>query len=429
MSSSCYDIIIVGAGISGLRVGIQLLTTHPHLRCCILEKYTYNGGRVITYHKNIKGIGQVQWENGAGRISTSHKKVLGLIKKYNLTFARISGDSLYLDRSHSTPIPNPFTDLIDLYLTPLKKLSTELLQTHTLGSLLHHVFGPKKAKAFYSTFPYYAEIHTLRADLGLISFDSEMHSNKGFGVCVEGLSSIIQSMVDEFKHLGGTIQHGIELQTIHQKENNIILGCYESCTKHKRIINTKTCVLALHSDALKIIRGVSTLPVLNRLKMEPLLRIYAVFPVIKGKCWFSDLSKIITPDPIRYIIPMDPSKGIIMISYSEGPVATYWMKLPSNQVETKVMNHIRLLFPDRAIPDPLFFKLHPWTSGCTYWLPGLYNVEEESKKSLQPMPNKIPRLFMCGESFSLRQAWMEGSLEQADHLLQLPAFQSTLNTI
>ena len=72
-----YDIVIIGAGIAGLRVGIETLTRYPGKKCCILEKYDYNGGRVVTYHtpKN-----KLHWEGGAGRISMKHKKVLQLLK-------------------------------------------------------------------------------------------------------------------------------------------------------------------------------------------------------------------------------------------------------------------------------------------------------------------------------------------------------------
>ena len=79
-----YDLIIVGGGISGLRVAIKALKKRPNIKCLILEKYGYIGGRVVTYRKDIPKVGEVQWENGAGRIATSHKKVLKLFKKYNL---------------------------------------------------------------------------------------------------------------------------------------------------------------------------------------------------------------------------------------------------------------------------------------------------------------------------------------------------------
>ena len=79
-----YDLVIVGGGIAGLRVGIETLKKKPGIKCCILEKYGYIGGRVVTYRKNIPGVGAVQWENGAGRIHNSHKMVLKYVKEYGL---------------------------------------------------------------------------------------------------------------------------------------------------------------------------------------------------------------------------------------------------------------------------------------------------------------------------------------------------------
>ena len=92
------------------------------------------------------------------------------------------------------------------------------------------------------------------------------------------------------------------------------------------------------------------------------------------------------------------------------------------------MTEARKLFPERTIPDPIFFKQHPWYEGCTYWLPGSYNVEEESKKSLHPRPHTIPNLFMCGESFAVHQCWIESALDQADKLLSYNRFRTTLRS-
>jgi Flavin containing amine oxidoreductase len=456
MSGSCYDVIIVGAGIAGLRVGIEVLKKYPKIKCCILEKYGYNGGRVVTYHKEIKGVGKVQWENGAGRISTSHKKVLSLFKKYNLTYVHISPETMWLDEgelkdsdgelkdsdgelkdsdgelkdsdgelkdSDGELKENQFSSLVDFYIKPLLNLPTYILQTHTLGQLLHSIHG-NSISSFYLQFPYYAEIHTLRADLALYAFQNEMKSNLHFGVCKEGLSTLIDHMVKQFITLGGIILQNISLESLSYSHSSFSLQCFESCTHKKRFFQSSVCILALHHQALLSIKGVQHLPVLKKLKMEPLLRIYAVFPVKKKQSWFSGLSKIVTSGHIRHIIPMNPLTGTIMISYTDGSDARYWMKQSPHIVQSKIMSSIRSLFPHRDIPDPLFFKLHPWTSGCTYWLPGLYNVQEESMKSLQPN-KKIP-LFMCGESFAVHQAWMESALEQADHLLELDSFQSSL---
>ena len=156
------DVIIVGAGVAGLRVGIECLK--KDITCCILEKYGYVGGRVTTFKKFVPGFGPVQWENGAGRISTSHIKVLKLFKKYGLTFVPHSSDSTYFS---SFMEQNNFNDLIKFYIEPLKKLDHTILSEYTLGELfdLIHI-----DKSFYYKFPYFSEIHVLRADIALHAF-------------------------------------------------------------------------------------------------------------------------------------------------------------------------------------------------------------------------------------------------------------------
>jgi monoamine oxidase len=437
--SSTYDLIIVGGGVAGLRVGIETLKTKPRLRCCILEKYGYIGGRVNTFKKNIPKVGDVKWENGAGRIYFSHKKVLKLLQQYHLTFVPIPSETDYItDPTYSFKEPhatgNKFSDLINFYLTPIEQLPEDVLSTHTLKELLDKTLGAGVAKQFYIQFPYYSEIHTLRADLALKSFRGEMKSNDRFGVCAEGLSSLTSSMMEEFVSLGGTVIMDTEVYKVsNNSDNSVTLNCQIRNTVQKNTYVGKSVVLALHHNAVKDIEGASKISVLKHLEMTPLLRMYAVFPTRNKVSWFSGINKTVTNSPVRYIIPIDPQRGIIMISYTDGDDAKYWIKQDESaaehgqeNVKELVMAEIRKLFPERSIPDPIFFKQHPWYDGCTYWLPGMYNVEYESIMSLNPLPKAISNLFMCGESFAVEQCWIESALEQADKLLHLPKFRISL---
>jgi hypothetical protein len=420
-----HDVLIIGAGIAGLRTGIKVLTDYPHLKCIILEKYNYNGGRVVTYHKTIPGVGKVQWENGAGRIASTHHIVLALLKRYRLTTYPISGDVMYLSDELRQ---NHFSDLHDAYLEPFRRLPKDVLQTHTLGQLSDMVLGPVKTREIYSQFPYFSEIHTLRADHALYVFDYELGSMSGFVGCKEGLSALIDGMVDEFLGLGGVIEHGQEVISVSSLKNKSVeVTCKQKDMKYRQTYVAPICVMALHSEAMKHIRGVSHLPVLDKLVMNPLLRMYAVFPVHKGKSWFSGMSKIVTPDRVRFIIPID--HRTIMISYTDGDDARYWMRKNSDGLEGEIMQHIRSLFPDLDIPDPIFFKTHPWTYGCTYWKPGRYDIFEESDQSLHPDPIEHPGLYLCGESFAVLQCWMECAIEQSDHMTDHPMFRKALKSI
>lgn len=398
-----YDLVIVGAGLAGLRVGIEALKKRKGMRVVILEKYGYTGGRVVTHYKD-----GLQYEIGAGRISEKHVKVLGLMRKYGLTWVPMGNGK------------DEFSVLKEAFFQPLLGLSD--LQSESLFDIVKRVHGEEEAQRFFSLFPYWGEVHTMRADMALAAFHGEMKSFSGFGGCKEGLSAIIRGMVREFRQLGGQIRLNSQVFEVRRVDGieNILLGAGE-------VMKGRLCVLALHRDAVAGLRGLSRWSGIKHLKMDPLLRMYAVFPTCDGGgAWFSGLPKVVTAGRVRFVIPVNPLKGIIMISYTDGADALYWMnrvkKDGKENVVAKVMKEIRELFPDRAIPDPLEFKVYPWDSGCTYWLPGNYDPVVESKEALCVREG----LYCCGESWSLRQAWMEGALEHADILLSDKRFSSAL---
>ena len=401
-----YDYIIVGAGIAGLYTGLELLKAHPSLKILILEKYNYIGGRIVTYHKDGH-----QWEIGAGRISMRHGRLLKLMDHYGLHLFPIEGnDTLYLDDKSKV---GEFDDLLKTYLEPLTSLPLPVLYKNTLDTLLRQIHGPKKAHDFLLKFPYWAEVHTLRADIALESFMVEFSKKAHYCTVKEGYQEIPKAIAADFEKRGGIIQFNTTVKDIQELRTGVNVCCSDGS-----IMVANRVILALHAEALKHIPFARRhMPALKHLVMEPLVRMYAVFPLINGKSWFQNKPKMVTADPVRYIIPV--GKDTIMISYTEGPYAKFWINLQKKKgdafVQKEVMKHIRALFPGTHIPEPLLFKIHPWTSGCTYWTPGLYDVRRMSDEAHQ-LTNRV---FACGESISLRQAWTEGALESAETLLKL----------
>ena len=110
-----------------------------------------------------------------------------------------------------------------------------------------------------------------------------------------------------------------------------------------------------------------------------------------------------------------------MASYTDAKDTEYYHKIfklrGEKGLEKAVLKDLRALF-QKDIPDPLFTKGHYWGTGASYWLPGNYNPETMSKEALKPRKD-FPGLYMCGESWSLRQAWIEGALEHTTECLAL----------
>jgi len=394
-------ITVVGAGIAGLHCAIELLKRGHTVN--LYEKYDYVGGRMYTFHKKIPG-GQVQWEAGAGRISEKHRLVLGLFKQYNLHTIPIGSKELYKQDYTSSLEPNLFEPSLPVFFGPLHNLSAETLATRTIRQLCQEIYGPAKTEALLNRFPYRAEVDIMRADMALSLFDVEMKSHDGYFVCKEGLSELAKRMRGDFVRRGGRIHLGHELLDVDGTTAIFKGGLRPTADR---------IILAMHVNALHHIPRFKGWGVMKHLRMTPLLRVYAKYPAPGGRPWFAGLPTVVTDTPVRYFIPTNEAAGEAMISYTDARDAEPLMAMSEGALGRYLQKELRRLFPEKHIPAPIFLKTHPWKSGVTYWLPGRYDPATESKKALR----FSERIHVCGESFSLRQGWMEGALEHAEMLL------------
>ena len=166
---------------------------------------------------------------------------------------------------------------------------------------------------------------------------------------------------------------------------------------------------------MKWLKKFNILDLLNNVKCQPLLRTYAIY----NNKWFNNLPKIVTNEHIKYIIPIDYKSGLIMISYTDGEYAKYWKKIIDSPNGTKkqkseLLKELSLLFPDIKIGNPNDLMNHYWEKGACYWKKNV-NSNIQIKKMIKPTKYN---LFICGDSYSARQAWMEGALETSNEVLK-----------
>ena len=404
-----YDIIVVGAGAAGLRASLECKKINPKLNILILEKYGAAGGRMETIKTKV-GTKSIQYEAGAGRIHSSHTKLLGLVKHYNLHTARISDETLwrpYNSKSTENNFNQTWSALCNVFL----ELPEEEKRTLTLREIAIKTLGPERALALLDQYPYRAELETASA---ASSIDLYKSLETGyFSVIEEGFSALVDAMYKDARKQGVTMKFN----------TNVMRATYDSKTNthtvraDKGTYETKRVILAVPQKALAQIHPFSPdNAFVKAVRMEPLMRIYSVY---QSGDWFPE-AKVVTNSPLRYIIPVNQAKGLIMSSYLDSRDIDLWSELHkkdnNERLKMKIQNETQALFPELTIPPPLYTKAHLWSDGCSYWLPNEEDYRELSKKALNPLPEH-PNLHLIGESYSTKQQWVEGALEHADSLV------------
>lgn len=428
------DILIVGGGIAGLYTAREILQRQPKTQLLLIEKYPVLGGRVLSFRKQIADK-EFGWEAGAGRLHYSQKRIHKLLDEYGITVVPLSASADYLpDCQQPRRQDNNFSSLAAAILPLLAALPPAELQMQTLADVCRRIMGPVQSAAFFNKFPYHTEVHRLRADMALDTFRSVMGAEAGFCTVRGGFAQIPLAIAADIRRSGGTIWLGASLErwSGSGSSTNPLKATVRLSRPDKTnpivTIRPKRMILALHAGALHAFPQTRSWGPLRHLGVAKLLRIYAVFPKdtlcngIKGP-WFAGMSKVVTPGPLRYVIPISEEAGTIMISYTDGDdTAPFWdaaqaadggSSAVTSRLTKLIMTHVRHLFGP-SIPNPSFIKAHPWTVGSTYWKPGRYNVDNVIKASRQLQSG----VFVIGESFSKEQAWIEGALESADGFLK-----------
>ena len=416
-----YDICILGAGIAGLYCARELSKRYPESKICILEKYKFIGGRVSTFRHTIPGIGDISWEAGAGRIHSSHHDILNLLKEYKLKTVPIPAAIDY--RTEDSIESVEFASYLET-VSSIKQLPN--LHTMTVKKVLEKTLGKIKANEILDRYEYRSEVDTLRADYALELLKKEIGHHTGFYIVQGGFSGLIAALKHDIESLGVKILREHEVSNIEAARDSK----YRVILKNKSPIHATKIIVALPRDAVALLPCFKGLQIIKQVKMRPLLRIYAVFPLMNGKAWFDhvwfgNMNKFICAKPVRYVIPMDKTKGTMMISYTDGDDALYWMKrieqIGEANVVAECVLELRKLFPLVNIPNPIYFKCHPWQDGCSYWTPlsKVYDNKVESKASLQPLADSMPCVYMCGESWAVKQCWVQSALTSAKDLLDI----------
>lgn len=406
-----YDLIIVGGGISGLYLYYKLINKNKKI--LLLERNAVFGGRIYQKVENINGT-ELSFPTGAARFNKNHERVIKLLKEFDLLdFRKDKGWSASVDFIDSK---NRFSskfqnkngfDYIKIVLKHAKEIPDNELKQKTFQEFAYEVLKKEEVEFLLIASGYSGQLkHMNMYDAYFLFKDGIRDDMKYFGGYFHLL---IEDLVKYLKKNKAQMKTSMKVDDIELNCENNYYEVYANGKKY----NGKKLALCVPQDSLL------QFPILNPIKKvlkntiqcKPLCRTYALFK--KEDIWFKDLEKkVITNNPLRFVIPMDSEKGLIMISYTDDIYTNYWKNKNEKEVKESIVKYVKETF-DLTINLPIKTWMYYWDCGVGLWKKGI-NSDAMSKFIVNPMPN----IYICGENYSLNQSWVEGALESCERCLK-----------
>tara|TARA_X000000368_G_scaffold111373_2_gene86670 strand:+ start:1552 stop:2823 length:1272 start_codon:yes stop_codon:yes gene_type:complete len=402
--NKAYDVVIVGGGIAGLYCAYKLSETQ---NVALFDDRNYIGGRIYTHSKG--------YEVGAARFNDSHTQLLELIKYYKLTKMPIPKEIDYIEYIEDKENEVTMNSHIEFQKT-LNKVVKNTKKTNNLKNITFYehlikiLKSKEKADRIVNIFGYYSEMKEMNAFDAYNTFKNDF-GNVQYYILMEGLSNLCENMMKTIRKNGSKVYLKSRINSVERVNDYFRIGR----ENRKRKITGKKVIFAIKPHQLKDFPIISSIHKYTKAVYNaPLIRIYAVYKDV----WFKNINRTTTNNILRQIIPINKKTGLIMISYTDGEDTKPFMKnkyelKPDSELRQIVSKNIKKVFPEENISAPLYFSAHLWTVGCHHWLPNFDSIQIQ-KDILNPVEN----VYICGEGFSDKQAWIEGALNSASKVIK-----------
>jgi hypothetical protein len=414
--------IIVGAGITGLYLAYKLLLKGVSaVDIVIFEGSDRIGGRIYTNeHKGFR------YSVGAGRLGKKHKYVMKIIKDFKLQdqIINIGKNTNYFvegrlmnEAELLSHYKSNFKSLNELWRYAIEKklngnkYDPSLYNLHNYFSL---ILSSNDVELLKISLGYIGEMYDMNAYNGLLTLrkDFDIRNNEFF-ILRDGIHILCDVLYKYILDAGVSVKFSSILEDVCDSESGA-----SGDKKYVKVSGVKHSYSKLYltikrGDYMNIGYFKKYESLFNTVSDGHLLRIFAQYKDV----WFKDMPKILTQNKLQFIIPIDYNSGLIQISYSDRYNADFWNAFKNEKdvkkYLTKILNE---MFPEKNIKEPEWITMHFWKAGDHMW-----NVGVNTKKIQEKMDEIfIPKdIYILGETYSERQAWIEGAIETVHKKLNI----------
>ena len=389
-----YDIIIIGSGIAGLYAAHNIQKMSPSTSFIILEKYKKNwiGGR--TNNEMFYGT-QLVTGAGIGR-KNKDKLLIQLLKDLDVSYEEFSFKPYY-----SSQIDN----IVDIkkIMQYLKKEYKEDERRTTFKAFAKPILGNKLYNDFLVCAGYTDYENEDAFDfIENYGMEDNVCCWKGMYINWKQMISVLYNKIGPSK-----IKTSMNVISIKKMREGFLVE-----TDKEIIFKTNKVIIATTIDSVKKLLP-SKNSIYNNIKSQNFLRLYGKFSKKSSEIMKEYVKGYtIVPGPLQKIIPMDASKGVYMIAYSDNANATflkpYLEDVPKNRETFCYLLEKALGIPNKSL-ELLAMKDFYWPIGTHYYAP-LSNKYANREEFIYAAQHPEKGILVIGEVVSNNQGWTNGAL-------------------
>jgi hypothetical protein len=407
MQNNNYDVVIIGAGISGLYSAYKIKKINPKCKLLILEKNDISqiGGRANNYL--FEGVNIV---TGAGIVRKKKDKLL--IKLLNEL--KIKKHEFLAQSQYSKNIKPCFVKKIFMFLKKNYNSSIHKEKTFKQYALT------KLSKDTYENFVMcsgYSDYENEDAYDTLYHYGFDDNYSKFIGIGISW-KDLVRSLVEKINIENILVSNDVNKINYSKKDKNFLITTVNNKFYSKKVIIattasvTKKLISRLNVDINKTIY--------NQIHGQPFLRLYGKFS--KNNI---ELLKNIIPTttivsgPIHKIIPINGDKGIYMIAYTDNKGALSLKKyMENNEYNRKYLSELleKFLGLNKNKLKLLKIKGFYWNEGTHYYDP-LGNEFKTRTEFIKVAQEPMKNMRIVGEMICLDQGWTQGALESVEKII------------
>lgn len=401
-----YDIIIIGSGMSGLYSAYNILKIAPKTTFLILEKYhkRWLGGRTSN---EIFYDTQIVTGAGIGRKDTN-PLLIKLMKELKLTFREFHSIMNYSSLIDPIDVEKVIEQLRKEYKKQpqLQHLTFKQFFIKTLGVKIYKQFCISAGYTDYEN-----------ADLYETLYNYGMDDNKGGWT---GLFVPWKQMVHTLYNKIGSSHFRFDNNVVGIQKTRESPCLFEVLTEKGTSYQCNKVILASTISTIqKLIPDKHG--VYKQIHGQPFLRLYGKFNKQSAAIMQQYVPNYtIVPGPLQKIIPMDASKGVYMIAYSDNANAIILKDNLKNTDENRQL-YCDLIEQSLGIPSGslklLAIKDFYWPIGTHYYEPLNKSQFKNRSAFLEVVQHPEKGLLVVGEAVSQYQGWTEGALESVEAVL------------